>query len=106
MIYAGNVIMNSSNVPIFSIDFGQEACWHPDLGATNHVTNDLNNFNLATEYQWGHKLHMRNGAGISIFHVGKSILESNSHSFPWSFLLKDLLHVQTHHCPEQHLKLQ
>ncbi|KZV26181.1 hypothetical protein F511_06348 [Dorcoceras hygrometricum] len=68
-----------------------EEWWYPDSGASHHVTNDLGNLSVSSEYTGGSKVQVGNGAGLSISNIG----ESNLNMFPSSrpFLLKNLLHV-------------
>ncbi|CAA0831393.1 Unknown protein, partial [Striga hermonthica] len=65
--------------------------WYPDSGATNHVTNNFTNLSIASEYGGGSKLHMGNGSGENISHIGKTLLKP--HHSTRIFVLKDLLHV-------------
>lgn len=69
--------------------------WYPDSGATNHVTNDLANLNPSAEYHGANKVHMGNGAGLQISHIGCSNVSSlhpeSSHTK--TFVLKNRLHV-------------
>ncbi|KAL3652522.1 hypothetical protein CASFOL_002203 [Castilleja foliolosa] len=44
------------------MDYGDDCIWYPDSGATNHLTHDFNNLNVANEYQGAEKIHMGNGA--------------------------------------------
>ena len=64
--------------------------WYPDIGATHHITYDLNNLNLQQEEYTGQdQVHVGNGQGLPINHLGSSSL-----SFPHAnFLLKNILHV-------------
>ncbi|GFQ04839.1 putative myb family transcription factor at1g14600 [Phtheirospermum japonicum] len=50
--------------------------WFPDSGATNHVTYDMSNLNTISEYQGSNKLHVGNGTGLTITHIGNSVLKS------------------------------
>ncbi|KAL5540169.1 hypothetical protein UlMin_007250 [Ulmus minor] len=43
--------------------------WYPDSGATNHVTNDIQNLSYGTNYNGTQKIHMGNGKGLSIKHI-------------------------------------
>ncbi|RVW93071.1 Retrovirus-related Pol polyprotein from transposon RE1 [Vitis vinifera] len=56
----------------------QNCCWFPDLGATNHVTHDLGNLNSGAEYNGNSKIHMGNGTGLKISHIGLSVFPSSS----------------------------
>lgn len=61
-----------------------------DSGATNHVTHNLNNLNLGSEYTGTNRLHMGNGAGlkIGIYHIGSSTLTAKNRSFVLNKLLR------------------
>ena len=64
--------------------------WYPDTGATNHLTSDLSNLNLQSEeYVGTSQIHVGNGAGLAITHIGSSSLPSSSKSFT----LQNVLHV-------------
>lgn len=69
--------------------FVEDTCWFPDSGATNHVTNDLNQLSINSEYTGPEKIHVGNGMGLPITHVGSASLHVNSRVFH----LKNLLHV-------------
>lgn len=41
--------------------------WHPDTGATHHLTNKVNNLNLQREdYDGADQIQVGNGAGLQI----------------------------------------
>ncbi|KAL6325982.1 hypothetical protein AAG906_038474 [Vitis piasezkii] len=63
--------------------------WHPDIGATHHLTNDVNNIHLQNE-DYGSQVHIQvaNGIGLKIVQSGTPTLSSPSKSF------KNLLSVQ------------
>ena len=50
--------------------------WYPDSGATNHVTSDLNNLTFGIECHGYNKIHMGNGEGLNISHIGHSVFSS------------------------------
>ena len=70
----------------------QNCCWFPDSGATNHVTHDLGILNSGTEYNGNSKIHMGNGTGLEISHIGLSFFPSYS-SPNKVLLLKNILRV-------------
>ena len=70
----------------------QNCCWFPDSGATNHVTHDLGNLNFGAEYNGNSKIHMGNGIGLEISHIGLSVFPS-SFSPNKVFFLKNILRV-------------
>ncbi|KAL5577266.1 hypothetical protein UlMin_018965 [Ulmus minor] len=65
--------------------------WYPDSGATNHVTNDIQNLSCGTDYNGTQKIHMGNGKGLSIKHIGKTTIPSSFYSHCLS--LNNILHV-------------
>lgn len=48
-----------------------------DARATNHVTSDLGNLSLLSEYVGNDGLAVRNGKSLQIFHIGNSCHSSN-----------------------------
>lgn len=66
----------SANYSIYS-----PSTWHPDSAATNHITSDLNQLNIAEDYKGLDNLVVGNGQGLLIPHTGFSILRSQNHSF-------------------------
>ncbi|PON68583.1 hypothetical protein PanWU01x14_093920 [Parasponia andersonii] len=71
-------------------DSPMDNCWYLDSGATNHATHDLANLTFGGEYHGSNKMHLGNGAGLSISHVGCSYLPNVSSK---TLILKNLLHV-------------
>ena len=68
-----------------------ETTWFTDTGATNHVTPDLNNLSLHSEYVGTDSLAVGNGKSLPISHIGTSHCVSNGSTFN----LQDVLHVPT-----------
>ncbi|KAK9160710.1 hypothetical protein Syun_007051 [Stephania yunnanensis] len=64
--------------------------WYGDSGATYHITNDLNSLTLCSEYNGSNKIHIGNGAALSIKHIGSTSLKPPSSTI---FSLSNLLHV-------------
>ena len=63
-----------------------------DNGATNHITSDLNNLTIRSEYRSNDKLFVGNGDQLVISHVGHNKIRS--HNTPHDDLhLKQLLCV-------------
>jgi hypothetical protein len=74
---------SSPNLPI------DDSCY-PDLGATHHLTHDLNNLTISSDaYTGSDQIHVGNGTGLSINHIGSARISCPSRSF----ILKNLLHV-------------
>ncbi|GKV30743.1 hypothetical protein SLEP1_g39523 [Rubroshorea leprosula] len=63
--------------------------WLLDSGATNHVTTDLANLALHSEYHGPDELQIGDGTVLNITHVGHTTLSTPSYSLP----LKDILCV-------------
>jgi gag-polypeptide of LTR copia-type len=65
--------------------------WYLDSGAFHHVTNDINNLSSYLPYEGVDALHIGNGSGMKISHIGSSYLTFSNHSL----LLHDVLYVPT-----------
>jgi len=63
---------------------------YPNWSATHHLTSNFSNLNFRSEdYNVPDKVHMCNGTGLSIDHIGDSLFSSPT----LSFLLHNVLHV-------------
>ena len=69
-----------------------DLAWYIDSGATNHVTKEASIFSSYSVYHGFDKLHVGNGMGLHIKHVGCTIL--NTHAAT-SIYLNNILHVPT-----------
>ncbi|KAF7829768.1 Retrovirus-related Pol polyprotein from transposon TNT 1-94 [Senna tora] len=69
-----------------------DPAWYPDSGATNHVTADAQNLMNSADYSGQEQLHVGNGAGLNIEHIGHSSLKSPFNSSV-TLHLNNLLHV-------------
>ncbi|KAF7836228.1 Retrovirus-related Pol polyprotein from transposon TNT 1-94 [Senna tora] len=69
-----------------------DPAWYPDSGATNHVTADAQNLMNSADYSGQEQLHVGNGAGLNIEHIGHSSLKSPFNS-SITLHLNNLLHV-------------
>jgi hypothetical protein len=64
--------------------------WYPDIGCTNHLTNELSNLNiLVDEYRGPNQICINNGQGLVILHTGLAFLSTLNRVFH----LPHLLHV-------------
>ena len=68
-----------------------ETTWFKDTGATNHVTSDLNNLSIHSDYVGNNNLVIGNGKGLPISHAGSSRYFSNGNLAS----LHNILHVPT-----------
>lgn len=65
--------------------------WYTDSGASHHITSDLANLSVHSEYEGGDTILFGNGQGLSIAHTGSSQLHTPSHNFH----LTNILHCPT-----------
>jgi hypothetical protein len=63
--------------------------WYTNLGATYHITDELEKLAIHDKYNGGEKVHMASGTGMEIRHVGKSII----HTPIRNLQLCNILHV-------------
>lgn len=81
---------SSSQAYVAATNSPVDQVWYPNTGATNHMIADLANLNLSVEdYTRKDQVHVGNGQGLYIHHVGSSILCSSTKDF----FLKNILHV-------------
>lgn len=67
-----------------------EQHWYVDLGATNHITNDINNLLVHSGFQGTKHVAIGNSQGLQISNTSSSILQTSHMN---SFTLNDILHV-------------
>ncbi|KAJ0040319.1 hypothetical protein Pint_28355 [Pistacia integerrima] len=64
--------------------------WYPDIGATNHISSNLDNLSLNTNvYTRSDQIQVGNGQSLKILHTGSSVLYAASKSF----FLNKILHA-------------
>ncbi|KAM2702412.1 hypothetical protein EV2_004130 [Malus domestica] len=61
--------------------------WIADSGATNHMTADFNNLTLATPYPTSETVHTANGEGLTVSHIGSTILKPHIHPIKLNSIL-------------------
>ncbi|KAH6791771.1 hypothetical protein C2S52_002248 [Perilla frutescens var. hirtella] len=91
--FTNNPTLNVAHLPAENTqsEHSYDGSWYPYSGATHHVSYDLSNFNILSEYHGNSRLHMGNGMGVDIANIGNSFLKSHFHSK--NFFLNNLLHV-------------
>lgn len=78
---------NPSHFP-YNTSYDQN--WNPDIGATSHITSNLNNLTLNANTNIGpNQVQVGNDQSLHILHTGPSILYSSMKSF----FLNNILHV-------------
>lgn len=55
-----------------------QSSWVADTGATSHITNELQNLNITTDYNGSDKVFVGDGTGLPIKHIGSSVLSPTS----------------------------
>lgn len=65
--------------------------WFMDSGTMNHMTTDLNKFDIHSEYKGPEEVTLGNGSKLPISHIDKSSITSSAKKFK----LDDFLHVPT-----------
>lgn len=63
--------------------------WYTDIGATDHITRELEKLNLRNKYSGEDHIHTASGAGMNISHVGHTNVHTPNHDIH----LKNVLYV-------------
>ena len=58
-----------------------EQNWYTDTGATDHITSDIGNLSLRSNYHGPEKVSIGNGAGLQISHIGSNSITTPSAHF-------------------------
>jgi histone deacetylase 1/2 len=66
-----------------------EPAWYLDTGATDHITSDLDRLAVREVYNGNERIHVSNGTGLHISHVGHGTLDTTAKSLA----LRNILHV-------------
>ncbi|KAF7838239.1 Retrovirus-related Pol polyprotein from transposon TNT 1-94 [Senna tora] len=80
---------SSAEALIATSETVNDDAWFADSGATNHLTNDVSNLQVKQAYDGGEQVHIANGSGLDIIHIGNSELFSKSKTLK----LNQILHV-------------
>jgi hypothetical protein len=56
--------------------YGVDSNWYTDTGATDHVTDELENLTVHNKYKGNDQVHTASGAGMNISHIGHSIVKT------------------------------
>ena len=86
----------SSAVPSYGIDSN----WYMDSGSTDHITSELDKLTTRERYHGGDQILAADGKGMSISHIGKSIIRTPKRDFSFNNILhvpsaqKNLVSVQ------------
>jgi len=66
-----------------------DADWCTDTGATDHITSDLDHLAVRERYHGNEQLHVGNGSGLRITHIGHSSFNTATRPM----VLRNILHV-------------
>jgi uncharacterized membrane protein YgcG len=77
--------VNAAATPSYSVDTN----WYLDSGANDHLTNDLDQLSLHERYTGKDIVQVANGSGLSIAHIGHSLIPGSSRPL----YLHNILHV-------------
>jgi hypothetical protein len=69
--------------------YGIDTNWYADSGITDHITSDLGKLYVRDKYGGNDQVHMANGTGMKIHHIGNTTLHTPSRDL----ILKNILHV-------------
>jgi hypothetical protein len=61
--------------------------WYTDTGATDHITGELEKLALRDKYNGGEQIHVANGVGMSISHVGEATIHTQNHNLKLNLVL-------------------
>jgi histone deacetylase 1/2 len=73
--------------------------WYMDSGATDHITGDLERLHVRDTYHGNNRVHVGNGAGMAISHLGHSSISTTAKDLTLKIVLyvphisKDLLSI-------------
>ena len=65
--------------------------WYPNSGAVHHLTSNQSNLLTGSKYSGTNQVYIGNGIGMSIHHIGHSLLQSIVSNK--TFKVHDLMHV-------------
>jgi hypothetical protein len=63
--------------------------WYTDMGATDHITEELDKLAFREKYNGGDQVHTANGARMNINHTGKTVIHTQTRNLN----LNHVLHV-------------
>ncbi|GAA0144837.1 hypothetical protein LIER_05175 [Lithospermum erythrorhizon] len=84
-----SVASNAKAVYFASTSNINDPTWYVDSGTSNHLTSDLQNLSIHTDYSRSNKIIVGNGHSLAIDHIGKAQIPTASHSLA----LNNVLHV-------------
>uniref|UniRef100_A0A8R7TNZ4 Integrase catalytic domain-containing protein n=1 Tax=Triticum urartu TaxID=4572 RepID=A0A8R7TNZ4_TRIUA len=89
--YDENFVPDSKLVAAAMREQGGDGVWYVDSGATDNVTNELEQLALRETYHGNDQIHTASGKGMDICHISQASLSSPT--LQRDLVLKDVLHV-------------
>lgn len=87
--YYTDVMRSNDELEEYSYGYDHDAQWYVDSGATNHITNYLDNLHVSSPYLGQEHVAVGNGNQLNIESVGKTSIPTSSQSL----LLNNILYV-------------
>jgi hypothetical protein len=67
---------NHDDKSVHAAAYGIDTNWYSNIGATDHITGELNKLTIHDKYQGRDHVHTADGNGMHITHIGHSILHT------------------------------
>ena len=80
---------NLKQAAVATSGYTDDANWYVDTGATDHITNELERLTTRERYNGTDQIQVANGSGLSISHIGNSLISGSSRSL----VLKHILYA-------------
>jgi hypothetical protein len=87
--YDENYVLDPRHAVVATNSYMVDTNWYTDMGATDHITGELEKLSLQEMYHSGEQIQATNGVGMSISHVG----ETTFHTQDRDLKFKHILHV-------------
>lgn len=87
--HVANYVPDERHVAAASYAYGVDTTWYIDIGATDHLTSELDKLTTREKYKGTDQIHTASGAGMKIKHIGHSFI----HILSRTLHLKNVLHV-------------
>jgi hypothetical protein len=79
-----------ATIPGYTPSYPIDTPWYVDSGATDHLTSQMNKLNAWETYQGTDKVHIANGAGMHMSHIGQASIPTHTST---QLPLANILHV-------------
>jgi hypothetical protein len=84
---------NSNKNAGYSAAYGVDTNWYADIGASDHITGELEKLTMREKYGGRDQVHVASGSGMHINNIGHTTLSSPN----CNLHLKNILHVPNAH---------